>query len=75
MAPLAVLIGHALRVVDAADLVRLVAVHARWNEVRLLLPKLAADHLTMDQLDLRVTLLAGLGDVLLGDRRLRVVMR
>ena len=35
--------------------------------MRLLLPQLAADHLAVHVLDLRVALRAGLGDVLLGD--------
>ena len=38
MAAQAIAVGHAFGVEDLADLVRLVAVHARRDQVRLLLP-------------------------------------
>ena len=71
----AVAVGHALRVEDPPHLVRLVAVHAGRNQVRLLLPQLAADHLAVHVLDPRVALRAGLGDVVLGDGGARVGVR
>src|ERR1035438_9577399 len=70
----AIAVGHPLRVVNLADFVRLMAVDAGRNQVRLLLPQLAANHLAMDGLDLRVALGAGLGNILFGNRRARVVV-
>jgi hypothetical protein len=66
---------HALRVEDSPDLVRLVTVHAGRNHVGLLLPELAANDLAVHHLNLRVTFLAGLRDVALGDGRARVGVR
>ena len=63
----AIAVGHPLGVENLADFVRLVAVDARRDQVRLLLPQLAADHLAVHGLDLRVAPRAGLGDVLFGD--------
>ena len=71
----AIAVGHPLRVEDLADFVRLMAVDARRDQVRLLLPQLAADHLAVHGLDLRVALGAGLGDVLFGDRGARIGVR
>ena len=64
----AIAVGHPFRVVDPAGLVRLVTVDTRRNQVRLLLPQLAADHLAMHLLDVRVALGTRFGDVCLGDR-------
>ena len=63
----AIAVGHPLAVVDLADLVRLVAIHAGRNQVRLLLPQLAANHLAVHGFDFRVAPGAGFGDVLFGD--------
>ena len=64
----AVLIRHALRVVDLPHPVGRVAVHAGRDRVRRLLPELPADDLAVNGLDLGVALSAGLRHVLLGDR-------
>ena len=45
------------------------AVHAGGDQVRLLLPQLAADDFAMHDFDLRMALRAGPGDVLFGNRR------
>ena len=70
-----VAVGHALRVEDLPDLVRLVAVHARRQDVALLLPELALDHLAVHRLDLGVAFRAGRGDVLPRDRRRGIRVR
>ena len=72
MAAQAIAIRHPLGVVDLADFVRLMAVDARRDEVRLLLPQLAADHLAVYGLDLSVALRAGLGNVLFRNRGLGI---
>src|ERR1019366_5550745 len=48
------------------------AVDASRNQVRLLLPQFAADHLAVDGLDLSVALGAGLGNVLFRNRGLGI---
>ena len=72
MAAQAIAVGHSLAVENLADLVRLMAIDARRDHVRLFLPQLAADHLAVYGLDLRVALGAGFGDILLGDRGARI---
>lgn len=67
MATHAIAVGHPFRVVDLADFVRLMAIDAGRDQVRLLLPQLAADHLAVYVLDVRVALGTRLGDVRLGD--------
>lgn len=63
----AILVGHAFGVVDLTDLVRRVAIDAGRDDLRLLLPELAANHLAMNGLDLRMAAGAGGSDVLTGD--------
>src|SRR5208337_441092 len=72
MAALAVAVRHSLRIKDPPDLVRLVAVYTGGDQVRPLLPQLAADDFAMHDFDLRMALRAGPGDVLFGNRRPRV---
>ena len=69
---LAIPVRHTLRIEHAPDLVRLVAVHAGGNHVRFLFPQLATDDFAVHRLDAGVALAAGLGDVLLGNRRARI---
>ena len=68
-------IDHARVVEHATDLVRLVAVHAGRDLVRLLFPQLALDDLRVHLLDHRVAGRAGAGDVVLVDARARVLVR
>ncbi len=68
VAPQAVRVRHALAVEDLPHLVRLVAVDARGQHVRLLLPQLAPDDLAVHRLDLGVALRAGARDVAARDR-------
>jgi hypothetical protein len=75
MAALAVLIRHPLRIEDTPDLVGLVAIHASWDEARVFLPQLAANDLAVHGLNQRMALRAGMGDVLLGDRRTGISVR
>ena len=75
MAALAVLVRHTLRIKDSPDLVRLVAVHAGRDEVRLFLPQLAANDFAVHILNQRMALRAGSGDVLFGDGRTVISVR
>jgi len=69
---LAVAIRHSLRIKYPPDFVRLVAVHTDGDQVRSLLPQLAADDLAMHAFNLRMALRTSPGDVLFGNRRPRV---
>jgi hypothetical protein len=71
----AIAVGHAFRVEDLANLVQFVAVDAGRDQVRLLFPKLAADHLAVHAFDLCMTARAGLGNILLRNRRAWVPVR
>jgi len=75
MAALAVLIRHPLGIVDTPNLVGLVAVHAGRDEARMFLPQLAANDFAVYGLNQRMALCAGMGDVLLGDRRTGIGVR
>jgi hypothetical protein len=75
VAALAVEVCHSLRIEDSADFVRFVAVYAGGDHMGLFFPQLTADHFAMNGLNLRMTLRAGLGDVLLGNGRSRVRVR
>jgi hypothetical protein len=61
-----------LRIKDSPDLVGLVAVYTDGDQVRALLPQLAADDFAMYGFDLRMAFRTGPGDVLFGNRRPRV---
>lgn len=71
----AVGVGHALGIVNVADLMRLVAVHAGRQNVRFFLPELAADRFAMHFFDLGVAFSAGGSDVASVDRRIWVSVR
>lgn len=65
----AVRIGHALRVEDIADLVRLMAIHARGQDIYFLFPQRATNDLPVHRFDLRVAFRARRGYVSPRDRR------
>src|SRR5690349_7299170 len=71
----AVLVGHALGVEHLAHPVGLVAVHARRDRARTLLPQLALDDLAVHGLDAHVALGAGAGHVLARDAGARIGVR
>ncbi len=75
MAALAVAVRHSFCVGELPYFVRLVAVHAGRNQVRLLFPEFAPDDFTVHGLDLPVTLPAGGGDVGFGDGRAWIGVR
>ena len=63
MAAETVFIRHPLRVEHLPYFVRLMAIHARRQRVRLFFPELSAYHLAVYNLNLRVTFRARLGNV------------
>ena len=60
-------IGHALRVEDIADLVRLMAIHARRQDVGFLFPQLSTNDFSMHGFDQRMAFRAGGGNIPPGD--------
>ena len=75
MAAHAVRVGHALRVENVANFVRLVTVHAGGKNVRFLLPECAFDGLAVDLFNLRVAPGAGGGNVAPRDRGVGIGVR
>lgn len=75
MAPHAIGVRHTLRVENLANLVGLMAIDASRKDVCFLFPKLAANGLAVNLLDLRMAFGAGGSDVAAGDGRGRVGVR
>ncbi len=68
-------VGHALRVENVADFVRLMAIDAGGKNIGLFFPELAADGLAVHQFDFGVAFGAGGRDVAPVDGRVRIGVR
>ena len=74
MAQHTIRIGHTVVVLNFARLMRLMAVDADGNTLRIRLPELAANHLAMHTFNLVMAFFAGFGDIVASDGGARIRM-